>query len=294
MELREVWSTAYQNNLPDSAFLLVFTDARGDKVRKFPVKDKNGKPDADHINNALARIPQATGITATQRREALAKAQKMSAAHPDIGSGVTKEYEGSAGSGRSRPAPLPADALGYQERTFSLVMEVRDLTVTGDGRLMYGRAVPYNVTADLGSYKERFVPGVFSRQLAAATNGFVKLYDSHETRLTGRAHIGKTEELREQPDGLYGAWRIFDTPAGNTALTMYREGEITGLSIGFKPNPGAGSRKTADGVIERLSGHLDHVALTSEPVYAGASVLAVRSHVAGRYEGDRERFRLLI
>jgi HK97 family phage prohead protease len=287
------WDTAYVNDLPDSAFLLVYTDAKGAKQRMFPVKDASGKPDAAHIRNALARIPQASTLTASQRVEAMAKAKKMAGAHPDIGSGAGA-YEGSAGSGRSRPAPLPADALGYQERTFSLVMEVRDLTVQGDGRLMYGRAVPYNVTADVGNFKERFVPGVFSRQLAAATNGFVKLYDSHDTRLAGRAHIGKTEELREQPDGLYGAWRIFDTPAGNTALTMYREGEITGLSIGFKPNPGAGSRKTADGVIERLSGHLDHVALTSEPVYAGASVLAVRSHVAGRYEGDRERFRLLI
>jgi HK97 family phage prohead protease len=288
------WDTAYVNDLPDSAFLLVYTDAKGAKQRMFPVKDASGKPDAAHIRNALARIPQASTLTASQRVEAMAKAKKMAAAHPDIGSGAGAGYEGSAGSGRSRPAPLPADALGYQERTFPLVLELRDLTVQGDGRLMYGRAVPYNVTGDLGSYRERFVPGVFSRQLAAANNGFVKLYDSHETRLTGRAHIGKTERLTEQPDGLYGEWRIFDTPGGNAALTMYKEGEITGLSIGFKPNPGAGSRKTSDGVIERLSGHLDHVALTSEPVYPGASVLAVRSHVAGRYEGDRERFRLLI
>jgi HK97 family phage prohead protease len=286
------WSTAYVNDLPDSAFLLVYTDAKGQKQRMFPVKDASGKPDADHVRNALARIPQASTLTASQRVEAMAKAKKMAAAHPDIGSGAGAGYEGSAGSGRSRPAPLPADALGYQERTFPLVLELRDAGV--DGRTMYGRAVPYNVTADVGAFKERFLPGVFARQIAAAAPGHIKLYDSHDTRLAGRAHIGKTEELRDQPDGLYGTWRIFDTPGGNAALTMFHEGEITGLSIGFKPNPGAGSRKTADGTVERIAGHLDHVALTSEPVYETAGVLAVRSQVLPRYTAERERFRLLI
>ncbi|HEY2300284.1 MAG TPA: HK97 family phage prohead protease [Acidimicrobiales bacterium] len=285
------WSTAYVNDLPDSSFLLVFTDAKGTKQRYFPVKDADGKPDADHVRNALARIPQASTLTASQRVEAMAKAKKMAAAHPDIGSGAGAGYEGSAGSGRSRPAPLPADALGPQTRTFPLVLELRDMGL--DGRTMYGRAVPYNVTGDVGNFRERFLPGVFARQIAAGAPGHIKLYDSHETRLTGRAHIGKTEELRDQPDGLYGSWRIFDTPGGNAALTMYHEGEITGLSIGFKPNPGAGSRKAQDGTIERVAGHLDHVALTSEPVYETASVLAVRSVRLDRYTADRERFRLL-
>jgi hypothetical protein len=215
----------------------------------------------------------------------------MAAAHPDIGSGAGAGYEGSAGSGRSRPAPLPADALGYQERTFSLVMEVRD---QGDGRTLYGRAVPYHVVGDVGQFSERFLPGCFSRQLAASGTGHIKLYDAHDSRLRGQAHIGKTEELRDAPDGLYGSWRIFDTPAGNTALTMVKEGEVTGLSIGFKPGEGGGSRKASDGVIERLSGHLDHVALTSEPVYAEASVLAVRSSVLPRYQSARERLGMLI
>jgi phage head maturation protease len=75
---------------------------------------------------------------------------------------------------------------------------------------------------------------------------------------------------------------------------MVREGEITGLSIGFKPNPGGGSRKGGDGIIDRIAGHLDHVALTSEPVYPDAGVLAVRSQVLDRYAEDRERFRALI
>jgi hypothetical protein len=282
-DLRDVWSTAMVNDFPDSSFLLVFTDAKGVKQRMFPVKDASGKPDAAHIRNALARIPQASTITASQRMEAMAKAKKMAAAHPDIGSGSGAGYEGSAGSGRS----LPPDALGYQQRTFPLVMELR----AGDGRTLYGRAVPYHVIGqvDGGKYQERFLPGVFSRQLAASPNGFIKLYDSHDARLRGQPHVGKTEMLREQPDGLYGEWRMMDTRAGDDALTMVREGEITGLSIGFKPGEGGASRKTADGVVERLAGHLDHVALTAEPVYPAAAVLAVRSQVTTRYQAERER-----
>jgi hypothetical protein len=285
------WSTAYQNSLPDSAFLLVFTDAKGNKQRMFPYKDADGKIDLPHLKNAGARIPQASTITASQRAEAMAKYKKLAAAHPDIGSGTTSSYEGTAGSGRSRPAPLPAEALGLQERSFSLVMEVRE---TGDGRTLYGRAVPYHVVGDVGKFQERFLPGCFSRQLAASGTGHIKLYDAHDARLRGQPHVGKTETLRDQPDGLYGEWRLFDTPAGNAALTMVKEGEITGLSIGFKPGEGGGSRKASDGVIERLSGHLDHVALTSEPVYAEAAVLAVRSRVLPRYQAQRERLGMLI
>jgi hypothetical protein len=291
METRDVWSTAYVNDLPDSSFLLVYTDAKGTKQRLFPVRDANGKPDAAHIRNALARIPQASTITATQRAEAMAKAKKMASAHPDIGSGAGAGYEGSAGSGRSQAGALPSDALGWQERSFSLVMEVRE---AGDGRTLYGRAVPYHTVADVGRFSERFLPGCFSRQLAASGTGHIKLYDAHDARLRGLPHIGKTEALRDQPDGLYGEWRVFDTPAGNAALTMVKEGEITGLSIGFKPGEGGGSRKASDGVIERLSGHLDHVSLTSEPVYADASVLAVRSQVLPRYQAARERLGMLI
>jgi HK97 family phage prohead protease len=167
-----------------------------------------------------------------------------------------------------------------------------ELRADGDGRTLYGRAVPYGVTGDVGNFTERFLPGVFSRQLAASSPSHIKLYDSHDARLSGHPHIGKTEVLQDRPDGLYGEWRVFDTPGGNAALTMVREGEITGLSVGFKPNPGAGSRKASDGAIERVSGHLDHVALTSEPVYPAAGVIAVRS-VLPRYQSERERFRLL-
>jgi HK97 family phage prohead protease len=290
--MRAVWSTAYVNSLPDSSFLLVFTDAKGTKQRYFPVRDADGKIDVPHLNNALARIPQASTLTADQRAAAMVKAKKLAAAHPDVGSGKTAQYEGTAGSGRSRrPDPdVPADALGFQTRTFELIMELRS---SADGRTLFGRAVPYGVTADVGKFKERFVPGVFSRQVGSGQVAQVKLFDAHIDRMDGQHPIGKTTRLAEQPDGLYGEWSLYDTSRAEDALKLVKAGEVTGLSVGFKAQ-GGGTRRADDGALERVSAHLDHVALTHEPVYADAQVLGVRSAAVAEFEADRERFRLLV
>lgn len=61
---KAVWTTAYVNDLPDSAFLYV--ESGGDKddegktvprsLRHLPYKDANGKVDLPHLRNALARL----------------------------------------------------------------------------------------------------------------------------------------------------------------------------------------------------------------------------------------------
>ena len=66
-------------------------------------------------------------------------------------------------------------------------------------------------------------------------------------------------------------------PRGEDALALVKAGEVTGLSVGFKPRLGGGIAKAADGALEIRAACLDHVALTHEPVYAGAGVTAARS-----------------
>ncbi len=62
--IKSKWSKAYMDRLPDSAFLCVlaggtkkdgFTEPRS--KRKFPVRDKDGKIDKPHLDDALSRIP---------------------------------------------------------------------------------------------------------------------------------------------------------------------------------------------------------------------------------------------
>lgn len=81
---RATWSTAMMNDLPDSSFLYI--EAGGSKdadgrttprsLRHFPVKDASGKPDAAHVRNALARIPQ-SGVSAGAKSAALSRARAM-------------------------------------------------------------------------------------------------------------------------------------------------------------------------------------------------------------------------
>jgi HK97 family phage prohead protease len=294
MELRDQWSTAYVNALPDSAFLLVFTDAKGAKQRYFPYKDATGKVDTAHLQKALQLIPQASTITADQRAAAMVKAKAAAEDHPTVG-GPAGTYEGKAGSGRSAlpHAELPADALGLQTRAFAVAMELR---ADGDGRTILGRAVPYGQTIDIPGGKERFVLGAFARQIQVGPIAAVKLHSSHAERIEGKYPVGATIHLAEQPDGLHGAWRMHETARGDEALHMVKTGEVTGLSIGFKASDG-GSKRGADGAIERHAVHLDHVVLTGEPAYAGAQVTAVRSaggHPIGGYRTDLLRARSLL
>lgn len=94
-------------------------------------------------------------------------------------------------------------------RTFAVALEVRS---DGDGRTILGRAVPYGQTAEIPGGKERFMPGAFARQLGGGQLGAVKLFSSHKTRIDGEFAVGKTVDLSDRPDGLFGAWAMYDTP----------------------------------------------------------------------------------
>jgi HK97 family phage prohead protease len=253
----------------------------------FPVRNAAGDVDEPHVANALARIPQASTLTAAQRMAAMDKAKAL--AKTTNVSGKQGEYTGSAGSGRSR-APEPEPVL---MRAFDLVLELR---AEGDGRTLLGRAVPYGQTADIGGATERFVMGAFARQIAGNQVGAVKLYESHTSRLSGAQPIGKTLALREMTDGLHGEWPLYNTSKANDALELVRSGEITGLSVGFKALPG-GTRKGSDGALERHGAHLDHVVLTHEPVYEGAGITSMRSedaHPLAGYRRDQARQHLVL
>lgn len=81
---KAVWSTAYVNDLPDSAFLYVESgekDSEGKTTprskRHLPYKDASGKVDLAHIRNAVARIPQMKGISSDKKASLQARARKI-------------------------------------------------------------------------------------------------------------------------------------------------------------------------------------------------------------------------
>jgi hypothetical protein len=85
-ETLATWSTAYINDLPDSAFLYIGPDGKKDEegktvprdLRKLPYKDKDGKVDLPHLRNAISRLAQEkTDIPDSIKKDLLEKARRI-------------------------------------------------------------------------------------------------------------------------------------------------------------------------------------------------------------------------
>jgi hypothetical protein len=95
-----VWTTAYMNNLPDSAFLYVEPGGKKDaegkttprSLRHFPYKDDKGNVDLAHLRNALARIPD-SGIPESEKSRLTKKAQGILAKHNKGESSMDEDKE---------------------------------------------------------------------------------------------------------------------------------------------------------------------------------------------------------
>jgi HK97 family phage prohead protease len=147
-------------------------------------------------------------------------------------------------------------------RAYATVLEVRD-----DGRTLVGCAIPYGVETRIGRYVESFAPGAFSD---AGTHTLTAQHPRDGAELP----IGHSVELRDEADGLHGAWRVSDTETGNTVLTLVRDGVPLGLSIGFVPGVDTWNRDRTH--VVRVRATLDHVAVVRAPAYPDARIAAVR------------------
>lgn len=165
------------------------------------------------------------------------------------------------------------------------LVAVRKFSATltpGDGRTVDLRIVPYGERTQandgLGGvprgvvYTEEFVSGVFDHVLGAPNR--VLLDFEHGDRIEDV--VGRGMSVEDRVDGFHGAFRMLDTPAGETALALVNEGVLTGASVECRFQK---SRRTANGVVQRVKAKLVKVALCREPAYPGAVVLGVRTLV---------------
>lgn len=162
---------------------------------------------------------------------------------------------------------------GLIRRTFSA-----ELT-SGDGRTVDCRIVPYGeqIQHDDGlggvpkgmPYTEEWAPGAFQHQERAANRVLANV--EHEQGVLGI--VGHGLALRETPDGLYGSFRLHETAAGETALTLIREGVLDTVSLEARPQK---SVKGVDGVVRRVKAHLQAIAFTRFGAYTNATILALR------------------
>lgn len=150
-------------------------------------------------------------------------------------------------------------------------VEIR--TVAGK-RELRGIVVPFGKAQRIDhSLVEKFVPGAFRKQLAAPHR--IPLFRDHEVH--GGTLIGRALELREENVGLYGAFRVAPTVAGDEALALVEDGALNQWSIGFREGQ---NRRAADGVTERVSATLTETALVLRGAYGDdAAISEVREQL---------------
>lgn len=159
-------------------------------------------------------------------------------------------------------------------RVFDAELSLRRAGAGGDGRTVFGRAVPYGAPQYIyDGLTEEFDRGAFDHQLKAANR--VRLAREHVQ--LGGTLIGAARSLRDEPGGLMFEARVSKTVTGDETLELVHDGALRQVSIGFRERP-HGNRRTDDGVLHRTAADLFEIALVMEGAYGEQAELAgVRS-----------------
>jgi HK97 family phage major capsid protein/HK97 family phage prohead protease len=115
------------------------------------------------------------------------------------------------------------------ERRFFKASQVR---ASQGGKGIAGYAAVFNqLSEDLGGFRERIIPGAFSRCLGSDPD--VRCLFNHDSNIIlGRTKSG-TLELREDRTGLFFDCRLPDTQAGRDIRESVSRGDIDQCSFGF-------------------------------------------------------------
>ncbi|QKS15601.1 HK97 family phage prohead protease [Curtobacterium sp. Csp2] len=143
-------------------------------------------------------------------------------------------------------------------------MHVR--AVNTDERTVTGIAVPYDEPTEIsdwfGNYTEQFARG------AVQDSDDALLYWRHSEP------IGRIIANRDTDAGWEITARISQTPRGDEAYTLLRDGVVRSMSVGFRPVTTEIDDVT--GNVTRTAVTVPEVSLVPMPAYAGADVLDVR------------------
>ena len=92
------------------------------------------------------------------------------------------------------------------------------------------------------------------------------------TRLRIRGVVGHGIELRDEPEGLHGSFKVHKNTDGDKALELVREGVLDGISL----EAVAVESIRKDAAVRRVRAKLKAVALCRSPAFPDARVLGVR------------------
>ncbi|MGE5611154.1 MAG: HK97 family phage prohead protease [Bacillota bacterium] len=176
-------------------------------------------------------------------------------------------------------------------------LEVRLTPAAGDqpNKLIGYAAVFNSLSADLGGWKERIIPGAFKTSLSNGQD-IRALVDHDFSKLLGRSS-NTTLKLAEDATGLRVEIDVPDTSYGHDVLASVKRGDIKGMSFGFRVLPD-GERFTKDvakdgtEILVRELTNLDlkEVTVTSIPAYSATSVQCrVDPGVVERFQATQPR-----
>lgn len=192
-----VWTTAYINDLPDSAFLYIEPGGKKDEqgktvprsLRHFPIRDAEGRIDLAHLRNALARIPQSS-LPISVKRRCLAEARRILARIRERG-----------GVGRSQETDRRRMSSGLRESA-TVIGGDAEAGVLRNCRL---------IAAGLNKTGTRYYTPEFLRREVARMEGALCFLD-HPTTLEAAARperslerlAGRVENVRYSEGAVYG------------------------------------------------------------------------------------------
>lgn len=162
-----------------------------------------------------------------------------------------------------------ATAVENHFRSYRPDLEVK---ASGDGRTIYGIAVPYNAPTRINeNLIEEFVRGAFNEQLNAPN----RVKYAREHLLLGGELIGALTGMRDDAAGLFVEMRVSKTPKGDETLELVKDGALRDLSIWFNERQ---NRRASGGVLQRVKAHLNEVASVLQGAYGDlATAAGVRS-----------------
>jgi hypothetical protein len=157
------------------------------------------------------------------------------------------------------------------------VIEASDLELrigeAGQPSKLTGYAVVYNsLSADLGGFKERVLPGAFKTALSGGQD-IRALVDHDPSKLLGRTS-NNTLRLSEDDKGLRFEIDLPDTSYAKDAKALVDRKDVRGMSFGFTvPTGGQRLIKENNANIRELTNiNLKEVTVTSIPAYGATSI----------------------
>lgn len=154
------------------------------------------------------------------------------------------------------------------------MMHVR--AVDTEAREVEGVAVPYGTRAQIiPGWYERFEKG--DHRLSDDP----VLYAQHG-HMRGALPIGAITKGWDTDDGFHIRAHISQTPAGDEAYTLLRDGVVKGLSVGFLPGTSHDEHDGEETTTVRTGSTIAEVSVTAHPAYDNAKVSQVRDDHTGK------------